>query len=192
MMPLLRRLVWWWQRRRKEDEVREELQFHLDQETEDRRDAGLSDDEARWAARRDLGNDARLSEDIRTLWTCRRLDDLARDVRFACRTHLKNRAVTLFAMLSLGLGIGANTAIFSLMEAALWKPMTVRDPQRLRLFTWITGPHGVPDSTWDDWNRVGPDNPDKIGASFSYAVFEAFERNAPGFERVFADRKSVV
>jgi hypothetical protein len=72
------------------------------------------------------------------------------------------------------------------MEAALWKPMPVRDPQRLRLFTWTTGPRGIPDSTWDDWNRVSPNNPNKIGAGFSYAVFEAFERNAPSFERVFA------
>jgi predicted permease len=186
MMPLLRRLRWWVQRRRKEDEMREELQFHLDEEAQARRDAGLSDREARWAARRDLGNDARLSEDIRTLWTWRPLEELAADLRFAWRTHLKNRAVTLFALLSLGLGIGANTAIFSLMEAALWKPMPVRDPQQLRLFTWTTGPHGVPDTTWDDWNRVGPNNPEKIGASFSYPVFEALERGAPAFERVFA------
>jgi predicted permease len=180
--------MWWLQRRRKEDQVREELQFHLDQETQQRRDAGLSDDEARWAARRDLGNDALLREDIRTLWTWRPLDELVQDLRFASRTHLKNRAATVFAILSLALGIGANTAIFSLMEAALWKPMPVRDPQQLRLFTWTTGPHGIPDSTWDDWNRVGPNNPAKIGAGFSYAVFEAFERNAPAFDRVFAFR----
>ncbi len=186
MMPLLRRFMWWLQRGLKEDELRAELQFHLDQETEERRDAGLSDDEARWAARRDLGNDTQLREDIRTVWTWRPLDELCQDLRFAYRTHLDNRAVTLFAMLSLGLGIGANTAIFSLMEAALWKPMQVRDPQQLRVFTWTTGPHGVPDSTWDDWNRVGPNNPVKIGASFSYAVFEALAGNAPAFERVFA------
>ena len=127
-----------------------------------------------------------LREDIRGLWTWRPLEELAQDLRFASRTHLKNRAVTLFAMLSLALGIGANTAIFSLMEAALWKPMPVRDPQQLRLFTWITGPRGIPDSTWDDWNRVGPNNPDKIGAGFSYDVFEALERDAPAFERLFA------
>jgi predicted permease len=178
--------MWWLQRRRKEDEMREELRFHLDQEMQERRDAGLSDDEAKWAARRDLGNDALLSEDIRGLWRWRPLDELAQDLRFAFRTHLKNRAVTLFAMLSLALGIGANTAIFSLMEAALWKPMAVRDPQQLRLFTWTTGPHGIPDSTWDDWSRVGPNNPVKIGAGFSYEVFEALERDAPAFERVFA------
>jgi hypothetical protein len=93
MMPLRRRFMWWWQRRRKEDQVREELQFHLDQESEERRDAGLSDHEARTAARRDLGNDAQLREDIRALWTWRPLDELAQDLRFAFRTHLKNRAV---------------------------------------------------------------------------------------------------
>src|SRR4051812_21879478 len=104
MMPLLRRLMWWLHRQRKEDEMREELQFHLDQETAERRGAGLRDDEARWAARRDLGNDTQLREDIRTLWTWRPLDEVWQDLRFAYRTHLKNRAVTVFAMLSLGLG----------------------------------------------------------------------------------------
>ncbi len=188
MMPLLRRFMWWLQRRRKENDVREELQFHLDQETEERRDAGLSDDDARWAARRDLGNDALLSEEIRGPWTWRPLAELAQDLRFASRTHLKNRAVTLFAMLSLALGIGANTAIFSLMEAALWKPMPVRDPQQLRLFTWSTGPRGIPDSTWDDWSRVRPTNPNKIGAGFSYDVFKAFELGAPAFDHVFGFR----
>src|SRR4030095_832732 len=76
--------------------------------------------------------------------------------------------------------------IFSLMEAALWKPMAVRDPQQLRLFTWTTGPHGLPDSTWGDWSRGGPHHAVKSGAGFSSEVFEALERNAPACERVVA------
>ena len=111
---------------------------------------------------------------------------LRQDIAYAIRVLRRSPAFTVSAILALALGIGANTAVFSLMEAALWKPMPVREPQQLRLFTWTTGPHGIPDSTWDDWNRVGPNNPNKIGAGFSYAVFEAFERNAPGFESVFA------
>src|SRR5580700_1400393 len=63
-----RKLKWFVQRRRREDELREELQFHLDQETELHGEAGLPEQEARWAARRELGNLARLREDTRSAW----------------------------------------------------------------------------------------------------------------------------
>src|SRR6185295_15278881 len=100
MISPLRRLTWWLQRRRREAELREELQFHLDQEALERHDAGVSDDEARWAARRDLGNEARLREDIRTLWTWRPVEELAQDLRYTWRTLFRERSVTLFAVLS--------------------------------------------------------------------------------------------
>ena len=186
MTSFLRRVMWWLQRSRREAELREELQFHLAQELLERNDAGLPDDEARWAARRDLGNDALLREDIRTLWTWRPLDELAQDLRYTYGKLFRDRAVTLFAVLSLALGIGANTAIFSLMEAALWKPLEVREPQQLRLFTWTAGTQSVAGSTWDDWDRVRPDLGYQISASFSYAAFESFAVNAGVFERVFA------
>ncbi len=136
MRPLLRRVMWWVKRRRKEDELREELQFHLDEETEERRDAGLPDDEARWAARRDLGNEVRLREDVRSLWSWRPLDELAQDLRYAFRTLFKARAVTIFAVLSLALGIGANTAIYSFMDAILLRALPVPDPPSLVVMTW--------------------------------------------------------
>ena len=186
MTSLLRRLTWWLQRPRKEAELGEELQFHLDQELLERGDAGLAGDEARWAARRDLGNEALLREDIRTLWTWRPLDELAQDLRFTLRTLFRERTVTVFAVLSLALGIGANTAIFSLMEAALWKPLAVHEPQQLRLFTWTSGMHPVAGSTWDDWDRARPDLGYQISASFSYAAFESFAAGTGLFERVFA------
>jgi len=185
-MSLLRRLTWWLQRRRREDELREELQFHLEQEALEREQAGLSDEDARWAARRDLGNVARLREDIRSLWMWRPLEELAQDLRYTWRTLFRERTVTLFAVLSLALGIGANTAIFSLMDAALWKPMPVRDPQQLRLFTWTAGLHAAVDSTWDDWDRVRPDLGYNLSASFTYGAFEAFARDGRVFDRVFA------
>jgi predicted permease len=89
-------------------------------------------------------------------------------------------------VLSLALGIGANTAILSLMEAALWKPMPVRDAQQLRLFTWTAGPHAAVESTWDDWARVQPNLGYSLSASFTHAVFEAFARETRAFDHVFA------
>jgi predicted permease len=186
MISPRRRLTYWLQRRQREGELREELQFHLDQEALERHEAGLSEDDARWAARRDLGNQARLRENIRELWTWRALEELGQDLRYTWRTLFRERSVALFAVLSLTLGIGANTAIFSLMEAALWKPMPVRDPQRLRVFTWTAGPHAAVDSTWDDWDRVRPNLGYNLSASFTYGAFEAFAADGRVFDRVFA------
>ena len=66
---------------------------------------------------RDLGKEARVREDVRAIQTWRPIDEVSQDLRFAFRTMFKNRAVTTFAMLSLALGIGANTAIYSFMDA---------------------------------------------------------------------------
>jgi macrolide transport system ATP-binding/permease protein len=136
MSSLLRRLRWWLQGSRKERELREELQFHLEQEARERREAGLAEEEALWAAKRDLGNEARLKEDVRSIWTWRPLDEWSQDLRFAFRTLFKQRAVAVFAIVSLALGIGANTAIFSFMDAILLRSLPVGDPSSLVVMTW--------------------------------------------------------
>src|SRR5436190_184751 len=104
MTSLFRKFMWWRQRRRKEDELREELEFQLAQEAEDREGDGMAEAEARRAARRDLGNVTRLQEDTRTLWTWTLLDQLAQDLRYAGRTMLKNPLFTATAVLSLAIG----------------------------------------------------------------------------------------
>lgn len=140
MTALFRRLMWWLRPDRKEDELREELQFHLAQEAEERQRHGLPEDQARWAAHRDLGNEARLREDVRTLWTWRPLDELSQDVRYALRTMARHRAVSVFAALSLALGIGVNTAIYSFMEAVLLRTLPVPDPDSLVVMSWRAKP----------------------------------------------------
>ena len=67
MISLFRKAFWWLQRRQKEEELREELRFHVEEEMESQRDAGVSEEEASFAARRDLGNAMILREDARTL-----------------------------------------------------------------------------------------------------------------------------
>ena len=146
MTSFFQKLRWWTQRRRKEDELREELQFHLNEETEQRRAEGLGNDEARWAARRDLGNVTLLHENTRVLWTWTLLEQLVQDLRYALRVMIKNPAFTSLAALSLALGIGANCAIYSIMDSILLRALPVSDPASLVVLNWHSkdyrGPNG--------------------------------------------------
>src|SRR6188508_2947706 len=141
MISFFRKFAWWRQRRRKEDELREELQFHLAEEASIRHAGGLPEDEAGWAARRDLGNVALLREDTRTLWSWLLLEQLAQDLRYAVRMMFKNRAFTALAALSLALGIGANTAIYSFMDSILLRSLPVSDPASLVVVKWRSRPY---------------------------------------------------
>jgi hypothetical protein len=79
----------------------------------------------------------------------RLLDDLRADCRYTSRLLRQSPTFTVVAILSVALGIGANTAIFTLMEAVLWKTIPVRNPEQLRLLTWTSGPQNVEaDQAW--------------------------------------------
>ena len=131
MISLLRRLTWWVQRRRKEDDLREELQFHLEEEAGERRADGLPEDQARWAACRDLGNVTLLREDARTLWSWTPLEQCAQDVRHAIRTLRRSPGFAAVAVLTIALGIGASTAVYSVVSATLLRPLPYDDADEL-------------------------------------------------------------
>ena len=192
MSSMLRRFLWWVRGSRKEAELREELQFHLEHEAEERRARGLREDEAKFAAERDLGNEARIREDVRTIWTWRPLDELSQDLRFAFRTLFKHRAVAVFAIISLALGIGANTAIYSFMDALLLRSLPVGDPSSLVVMTWQSKPfsfrkgdkfvlHSIDGSTWES-SSGGVE-----ARIFPYPAFEQLqEASAPVLSSIFA------
>jgi macrolide transport system ATP-binding/permease protein len=140
MTSLFRKLTWWLHRRRRERELDEELQFHLEEERDEQRASGLAASQAAWAARRDLGNLTLLHEDARALWTWTALEQLAQDLRYGLRAMLKNRAFTALAALSLALGIGANTAIYSFMDSILLRSLPVWDPSSLVVMKWHAKP----------------------------------------------------
>ena len=103
---------------------------------ERRQAAGLPAEQAKWAAQRNLGNLALLQEETRTAWGWTVLEQLVQDVRYAFRTMASSPAFTLLAVTSLALGIGANTAIYSFMDAILLRSLPVSDPESLVTLNW--------------------------------------------------------
>src|SRR5207247_8471976 len=112
----------------------DELRFHIDSYTADLERAGVSPEDARRRARAEFGGVEGRKEECREALGLRLVDDLMADLRYAWRQLRHAPVFTVVAIVSLGLGIGANTAVFSLMEAALWKPAAVHEPARLQLF----------------------------------------------------------
>src|SRR5689334_14405606 len=127
-------------------DVGDELRFHLDMRTQEFIDAGMSPEDARRAAARSFGDvdaiDAtlRVSRALRTRERVRRdrTQELFADLTFALRTLRKNIGFTLAALATLALGIGAATAVFTVVDGVLLRPLPYTDPSRLQMI-WMEG-----------------------------------------------------
>jgi len=117
----------------------EEMRFHLDERTAEYVRRGMTPEEARHAALRRFGSTALAREQTRDADSFRALGDVGRDLRYAVRLLVKNPGFAAIAILTLAIGIGANTAIFSLVNGLLLNRLPVREPDRLVLFTSETG-----------------------------------------------------
>ncbi|HYL65088.1 MAG TPA: ABC transporter permease [Candidatus Methylomirabilis sp.] len=130
-----------WRRQKRERELEEELQSHLEMAASDRMERGESPGRARDAALREIGNLSVIKEVTRDNWGWRWLEDLAQDFRYSLRTMRRSLGFCAVAIVTLALGIGANTAIFSLMDAFLWRTLPAKDPQQL-VFVRAMAPDG--------------------------------------------------
>jgi predicted permease len=174
-------------RKRALADLDQDIRDHIARETQDNLDRGMSPDEARYAALRKFGNVTHVKEEAREVWILRWLEDFWQDIIFGVRMLRKNPGFTAVAILTLALGIGANTAIFSLIDALLLRSLPVRNPQELVMLKW--GAHKKPNfhsyyGSGDCQTRFQSDNPG--GCSFSHPFFNDLYAHGSMFASVAA------
>jgi predicted permease len=125
---LLRNLLF---RHRVERDLDDELRAYLEMAAEEKQRAGLSEDDARRVAVREAGGLDQVKENVRDVWAGATLDTVRQDVVYGARLLAKNRGFTVVAVATLALGIGVNTAVFSLVDAVVFRPLPYREPDRL-------------------------------------------------------------
>jgi macrolide transport system ATP-binding/permease protein len=188
---MLRRLRYWIESARRSEELRQEMELHLAEKTAELQADGMTPERARAEARRRFGNVGLKQEESREIWIARFWSELGQDIRYGCRTMTANKTFTALALLTLALGIGANTAIYSFMESILLRSLPVADPESLVVLNWHSPPpqdsnkewvhvmHGVQGIAWPGDKGV------MVSGMFPYGAFETLRQENPVFSTLF-------
>jgi putative ABC transport system permease protein len=215
LLAIWHRLTALLRRRRLERDLNDELAFHLAMREADYLREGVADSDARHAARRRFGNLTSLKEQCRDMWTFHPLETLLQDVRYALRTLRKSPGFTIVAVLALAIGIGANTAIFSLVDAVRARALPYKDPSGLvELWGNVVRAkierRGASYPDYLDWRArsrsfedvaafdgqtltlAGDDEPERITGEFVSAPYFSLLGVSPAHGRVFQPDEDVV
>jgi predicted permease len=158
--------MFWRRRKQREQDLERELRADLELEATEHQENGLSEEEARYAARRAFGNTTAVKESMRAVWISTVWETLLQDVRFGARLLRKNSAFSFVAIISLAVGIGANTAIFSLTDAILLRIVPVNSPEELVL--------------------LGTQSPEGTNHNFYYETYQRLRTGQPFFQSLAA------
>lgn len=187
----IRRLRYWMKSAGRSEALREEMELHLAEKAAELEADGLAPERARAEALRRFGNFGLKQEESREVWIKRFWSEFGQDVRYAGRTMAANKAFSALAVLSLALGIGANTAIYSLMESILLRSLPVPDPESLVVLNWHSRP---PEGANKEWSHVvhglqgvfwPGDKGALVSGIFPYPAFETLRAENPVFSTLF-------
>ena len=170
-------------RRKLDSELNDELRAHLEMAAEENQRRGMSPDEAWRAALRQFGGVTQVRETVRLREGWPVIEHLRRDVGYALRMLRKSPGFTVIAIGSLALGIGANTAIFSIAKHVLLDRLHVPRPGELRLLAWHSGKKSAVHSSWGDWDRT---QGGITSTSFSYPVYQLLRKQNHQLADLFA------
>ncbi|MBC8165545.1 MAG: hypothetical protein H7Y20_06710, partial [Bryobacteraceae bacterium] len=170
-------------RARLEQDLRDEVEFHLALKTEKLGDAH--------GAQRSFGNDTLIREDLRDAWSFRLAESVWQDIRHAVRAILRTPGFAIIAVLSLAIGVGANTAIFTVLHGLFLKSLPVKEPGRLRIINWTGEMTPATNVSGYGLQHQGL----RTSSSFSWDALNTFASKDSAFESVggFSDlRPNVV
>lgn len=160
----------WWQIGQRKSDLERELRADLDLEEEEQRESGHSPEDAHYAARRAFGNPTLIREQTLDMWSWTHVERLLQDLHYGLRQMRRAPAFTATVLLILALGIGAVTAVFSLIDAALLRMLPVQNPEQLVQF-----------------KTVSPSFP--VDDAFSYPTFKALRNQTGVLESALAFRR---
>src|ERR1700677_3207753 len=127
----------WWRIRKRDADLERELRSDLELEEEEQREAGISGEDARFAALRAFGNPALIREQTRAVWSWNWLESVARDLRLSVRALRHHPGFSVIVIVVMDVGIGANVALFTVVRDVLLKPLPFEGPDRLvMLYEW--------------------------------------------------------
>ena len=179
---LIRRLRALVTRNRLDDELADEMRTHIEMRAQSLIDRGVDPDEARLEARRQFGNVTLKREEARAAWSLRGFDSIAQDLKYGIRLLRGSPVFTIVAIASIGVGIGASAAVFSLADAVLFKKLPVRAPDELVIFRWSSGPKPPAAGLSGNWIS----NADGMAStSFSPPAFDELRRSGSAAMELF-------